>query len=101
MSRFGWNAVFWPVVPVLVMLSVLAAPSARGTEAIPQDRSGLGKDEPILPPSEDKGVIPPPPTGGEGIYKEAPNPEAGHEEEVIPPADVPEDDAVIDTNASD
>jgi hypothetical protein len=29
-------------------------------------------------------VIPPPPIGDEDIHTQAPNPEAGHEEEVIP-----------------
>jgi hypothetical protein len=34
-------------------------------------------------------VIPPPDIGDEGIHTDVPNPEAGHEEEVIPPSDVP------------
>jgi hypothetical protein len=32
-------------------------------------------------------VILPPPVGDEGIYTKVPNPEAGHEKEVIPPPD--------------
>jgi hypothetical protein len=47
-----------------------------------------GKQQ-FLPPPEHEGVIPPPPTGDEGIYTDAPNPEAGHEKEVIPPPDTP------------
>ena len=30
-------------------------------------------------------MIPPPPIGDEDIHTQAPNPEAGHDEEVIPP----------------
>jgi hypothetical protein len=45
-----------------------------------------GKQQ-LVPPREHKDVIPPPPTGDEGIYTDAPNPEAGHEKEVIPPPD--------------
>ena len=40
-------------------------------------------------PAEHKGVIPPPDIGDEDIHTDVPNPEAGHEEEVIPPSDVP------------
>ena len=32
---------------------------------------------------------PPSPMGDEGIYTKVPNPEAGHEKEVIPPPDSP------------
>ena len=39
-------------------------------------------------PPKHKDVIPPPPTGDEDIYTDVPNPEAGHEEEVIPPPDI-------------
>jgi hypothetical protein len=44
----------------------------------------------------DKGVIPPPKTGDEGIYTEAPNPDAGHEEEVIPPPGTPGGDPNVE-----
>jgi hypothetical protein len=37
--------------------------------------------------TEYKDVIPPPKIGDERIYTEAPNPDAGHKEEVIPPPD--------------
>src|SRR5262249_2325136 len=40
-------------------------------------------------PTPHKGVIAPPPTGDEGIFTDAPNPNAGHEQEVIPPPDKP------------
>jgi hypothetical protein len=35
-----------------------------------------------------KGVITPPPVGDEGHYTKVPNPEAGHEKEVIPPPEL-------------
>ena len=86
---------WWAFPPTLVN-------AGEPTVATAQHTADLENEElPVAPPTEDEEVIPPPPTGDEGIYKEAPNPEAGHDEEVIPPADVPDDDAVIDTNASD
>jgi hypothetical protein len=42
------------------------------------------------PPSEHKGVIEPPDIGDEGIHTDVPDPDAGHEEEVIPPSEIPE-----------
>jgi hypothetical protein len=41
-------------------------------------------------------VIPPPRTGDEGIYTDVPNPDAGHEEEVIPPPGTPGGDPNVD-----
>jgi hypothetical protein len=58
-------------------------------KAIPQGEDPPGTDEEqTAPPAEHKGVIPPPPVGDEDIYIEdiyikVPNPEAGHEKEVI------------------
>jgi hypothetical protein len=43
----------------------------------------------LPPPAEQKGVIPRPPIGDKGIYTGAPNPEAGHKKEVIPPPETP------------
>ena len=48
------------------------------------------------PQAKYKGVIPPPKTGDEGIYTEAPNPDAGHEEEVIPPPGTPGGDPNVE-----
>jgi hypothetical protein len=50
--------------------------------AIPQgqDPPGAENGEQQSPP-----LIPPPPIGDEDIYTQVPNPEAGQEEEVIPP----------------
>ena len=58
-------------------------------KAIPQGEDPPGTDEETTPPAEHKGVIPPPPMGDEGIYTKVPNPEAGHEKEVIPPPGSP------------
>jgi hypothetical protein len=56
-------------------------------KSIPQgtDPPGTDEEQRTVPPGEHKGVIPPPPVGDEGIYTKVPNPEAGHEKEVIPP----------------
>ena len=45
---------------------------------------------------EDKGVINPPPIGDPDIYTQAPNPHAGHEEEVIPPSGTPGGDPKVE-----
>src|SRR4026208_1368121 len=60
-------------------------------KTIPQGKDPPGTDEEqrTAPPAEHKGVIPPPPVGDEGIYTKVPNPEAGHEKEVIPPPGSP------------
>jgi hypothetical protein len=70
------------------------AASSGGThdtieKAIPQGKDPPGTDEEqrTAPSAKHKGVISPPPMGDEGIYTKVPNPEAGHEEEVIPPPD--------------
>jgi hypothetical protein len=55
-------------------------------KTIPQGQDPPGADDGQQPsPSKDKKVIPPPPVCDEDIYTDAPNPHAGHEEEVIPP----------------
>ena len=84
---------------VLIFLPCLGpafAVSRDGTQeavekTIPQGQDPPGTDEErqTAPPAEHKGVIPPPPMGDEGIYTKVPNPEAGHEKEVIPPPDSP------------
>jgi hypothetical protein len=58
-------------------------------KTIPQAKDPPGSDEEqrTTLPGEHKGVITPPPMGDEGIYTKVPNPEAGHEKEVIPPPD--------------
>jgi hypothetical protein len=70
------------------------APTSAITQAvektIPQGQDPpKNEDQPTAPPTEYKGVITPPPVGDEGIYTKVPNPEAGHEKEVIPPPGSP------------
>jgi hypothetical protein len=65
-----------------------AGPAHTPEKTVPQGQDPPGVDngeQPMSPQSQDKEVIPPPPTGDEDIQTQAPNPEAGHEEEVIPP----------------
>jgi hypothetical protein len=65
----------------------LAGPGGEPEKTVPQgqDPPGAENGKQQSPPTEDKEVIPPPPIGDEEIHTEAPNPKAGHEEEVIPP----------------
>src|SRR5262245_40880926 len=60
-----------------------------GEKTVPQgqDPPGDADEEPIAPPTQNDGVITPPPIGDEDIHTDVPNPNAGHEEEVIPPPD--------------
>ena len=66
-------------------------------KSIPQGKDPPATDEEqhTAPPAEHKGVITPPPVGDEGITK-VPNPEAGHEKEVIPPPGSPGGDPNIE-----
>lgn len=86
----------------LLLLAALAllAPSLcvdRGYAAAPEQTVPQGEDPPgsdngapeNVTPGEHKGVISPPDIGDEGIHTDVPNPEAGHEEEVIPPPATP------------
>ena len=66
------------------------SPAGAPEKSIPQGNDPPGADEKhTAPPAEHKGVITPPPTGDEDIYTEVPNPDAGHEMEVIPPPETP------------
>ena len=67
-------------------------------KTIPQGKDPPATDEeqPTAPPAEHKGVITPPPVGDEGIYTKVPNPEAGHEKEVIPPPGSPGGDPNVE-----
>jgi hypothetical protein len=66
-------------------------------KSIPQGKDPPGTDEEqgTAPPA-DKGVIPPPPVGDEGIYTKVPDPEAGHDKEVIPPPGSPGGDPNVE-----
>ena len=63
--------------------------AGTGEKTVPQGQDPPGGDNgvPIAPPAQDDGVIAPPPIGDEDIHTDVPNPDAGHEEEVIPPPD--------------
>jgi hypothetical protein len=65
----------------------LAAGTGEKTVPQGQDPPGVDNGAPIAPPAQDDGVITPPPIGDEDIHTDVPNPNAGHEEEVIPPPD--------------
>jgi hypothetical protein len=67
-------------------------------KTVPQgeDPPGTNEEQRTLPPTEHKGVITPPPVGDEGIYTKVPNPEAGHEKEVIPPPGSPGGDPNVE-----
>ena len=79
-----------------------AAPRAETHDVadknIPQgeDPPGTNEDQQSTAPAQHKGVIPPPPMGDEGIYTKVPNPEAGHEKEVIPPPGSPGGDPNVE-----
>jgi hypothetical protein len=69
---------------------------AQGT-TVPQGNDPPGPDEEqSAPPVEHKGVITPPPVGDKDIYTKVPNPEAGHEKEVIPPPGTPGGDPNVE-----
>lgn len=84
----------------LLAALTLLAPSLctdRALAAAPEQTAPQGEDPPgadngsaeTPPVAEHDGVIPPPDIGDEGIHTDVPNPDAGHEEEVIPPPGTP------------
>ena len=76
-----------------------ASPDDTPEKTIPlgQDPPGANEGEQTTqPPAERQGVIKPPPVGDEDIYTEAPNPEAGHNKEVIPTPGSPGGDPNIE-----
>ena len=86
----------------LVAATAFAA-STGGTHEMVEKSIPQGKDPPATDeeqrtahPAEHKGVITPPPVGDEGIYTKVPNPEAGHEKEVIPPPGSPGGDPNVE-----
>ena len=79
--------------------TIAASPDDPTEKTIPQgqDPPGANEEEQTTqPPAERQGVIKPPPVGDEGIYTEAPNPEAGHTKEVIPTPGSPGGDPNIE-----
>ena len=93
---------FYVTAVVLTALSLVVAHSNQTFATLPNAAQVQEKTVPLGkgPPGADnedqsnsttkhKGVIKPPQTGDEGIYTQAPNPNAGTEEEVIPPSGPP------------
>ena len=91
LAWFSFPAILWATLTLLATClspdRVFAA-SLTGATDTPEKTVPQGNDPPGAdnggPQAKHKGVITPPPTGDEDIYTQAPNPEAGHEEEVIP-----------------
>jgi hypothetical protein len=84
------------LMPYLTNGPTLAASPER---AAPQGQDPPGGDNgapQTPPPAEHDGVIPPPDIGDEGIHTDVPNPDAGTEEEVIPPPDQPGEKPDVD-----
>lgn len=85
-------AILGATLALLTLTATAFEPSCAGAidtpkKTVPQgnDPPGAENGEQHSPPTEDKEIITPPPIGDEEIYTHAPNPEAGHDEEVIPP----------------
>jgi hypothetical protein len=95
MSRFYTSAAtvtMLTLLPLCLSTDQLFAAANEPDKTAPQGTNPPGADDtsqtnqPLVPR---KGVITPPPTGDEGIHIQAPNPNAGHDEEVIPPPGTP------------
>jgi hypothetical protein len=96
MHRFYLSAALIAALAVIASHDgqVLAAsPNAPQTpeKTVPQgtDPPGADNEDQSNATTEHEGVIKPPQTGDEGIYTQAPNPNAGTKEEVIPPPGTP------------
>jgi hypothetical protein len=88
MRRTYATATLWATLALVAPSASFAGAPSTPEQTVPQGNDPPGADDgeqQMLPPAEHKEVIPPPPIGDEGIHTEAPNPEAGHEDEVIPP----------------
>ena len=107
MPRFYASAAVWITLTLVASCFgpdwVFAASPADATDApektVPQGADPPGADngdQPTPPLIQHKGVIPPPPTGDQGIYTQAPDPGAGHEGEVIPPPGTPGGDPNVE-----
>jgi hypothetical protein len=93
MRKFCVTAALCAALTLIAPSGALAGslPGATDQKTAPQRNNPVAdnaKQQRTRPPPH-KGVIAPPPTGDEGIFTNAPNPDAGHEREVIPPPDTP------------
>ena len=96
MQKFSVTAVVLTTFSLMMAhsnQSFAASPNAtEGPEkTVPQgkDPPGADNEDQSNPTTEHKGVIKPPKTGDQGIYTQAPNPNAGTKEEVILPPEHP------------
>jgi len=94
MQRFYITAVVVAALSLVVAHSNQtfgASPDAIQVQekAVPQGKDPPGNEDQPNSTTEHKGVIKPPQTGDQGIYTQAPNPNAGTKEEVIPPPGSP------------
>jgi len=101
MLRLAATIALWATLAILTIDASIAGATGVPEKPVPQGQDPPGADNgeqqtPVLP--EYKGVIPPPPIGDEDIYTEAPNPEAGHEKEVIPPPAREEEQGTTEPN---
>jgi hypothetical protein len=86
MRAFYATAGLWATLALCTPSTSFAGANGDPEQTVPQGQDPPGAhDGQQLPLSQDKEVIPPPPIGDEDIHTDAPNPHAGHEEEVIPP----------------
>jgi hypothetical protein len=103
MSWFYSIAIFSATFTLLTVWpdQAFAAPIATNTpeKTVPQGTDPPGAEngaQATTPLVQDKGVILPPPVGDEEIHTQAPNPHAGHGEEVIPPPGTPGGDPTVE-----
>ena len=90
---YATAALFTALVLITSEPALAASPDVTQTpeKSVPQgtDPPGADDDAQSAPTTTHEGVITPPKTGDEGIYTQAPNPNAGTNEEVIPPPGTP------------
>jgi hypothetical protein len=101
MPRFHTSVAIWATLTLLAPCAFgasLTAATDAPEKTVPQGNGppGAENDAQSSPATKHKGVITPPKTGDEGIYTEAPNPNAGTKEEVIPPPGTPGGDPNIE-----
>jgi hypothetical protein len=84
MRRTYATATLWATLALVAPSASFASAPSTAEQTVLQGNDPSGAADGEQPPAEHSEVIPPPPIGDEDIHTDAPNPEAGHEEEVIP-----------------
>jgi hypothetical protein len=93
MRTFKMAAARLAALAALALVTAEYALAEKASEPVP----GIEPDETLSEQlHEDKGVITPPSIGDEGIHADVPDPDAGHEEEVIPPPGSPGGDQSVE-----